>query len=178
MNAHTAARARTAADLADRILADRQAPTPGRARRAARAALDFVGGWVAVALVVVIVAVGLIAQRADAAPAPVAPAPPTPTLRQPGNVNPAAYLDASQVEAPSLGDTVDLADVVAVSLYGEAEDAVNVAAWLTYGVLVDGATIAPHAAGVDADGTDHSPCLAYVGDTTYVACADGWTTES
>ena len=79
---------------------------------------------------------------------------------------------AAAVDAP---DSWPLgAGMYAVTLVAYA---VQSAGW-TAGLTAQGWTPAPAGAGVDADGLDHAPCLALIGDTTSVVCEDGWTTTS
>jgi hypothetical protein len=56
-------------------------------------------------------------------------------------------------------------------------DVVAATAWTAHGVA-SGWTLLPADAITDPDGTPHAPCLALVGPTTQVVCADGHTATS
>jgi len=145
-------------------------------RRAARAALEFVGGWVPVVLVAgILFGTFVVAPlRADAAPvAPVAPLPLT--LDDAHGWTPTAVLDTTQVEAPEypIGTALDAAiDTAWLVLDTGAE-----VGWVASSVASGWTLLAPGTI-VDPDGTAHDPCLALVGPTTHVICADGWEDES
>ena len=152
--------------------------TPARSPlpvRAARAALDFVGGWVAVALVVGIM-LGHAAATVHAAPA--APAPAALTLTDAHGWTADAVLDTTQVEAAEvdtwpLGTGIDAATEVAWTVV----DAGAETGWSTY--LTDAGYVpVPDGTIVAPDGTPHPGCWILVGDTSHVVCADGWEDES
>ena len=80
------------------------------------------------------------------------------TLTEVGTWTPAATLDATQVEAPVTPE-VEPADIEFGLTLGEG--------WEPFDAPVE-----------DPDGATHPDCWINVGDTSVIACADGFTTLS